>query len=78
MGKIELKKHSRGEYSSKSMAQCQELYELWMKAGFIKGTKAQESSRTLEAKVAMLEAKENSSNESIFPDEKSKANDINN
>ena len=78
-GKIELKKYSREEYDSMSMAQHQQLYELQKKARLIKGKKAPESSRALEARVAMLEAKtDNSSNESLFPDEKLKANNRNN
>ena len=40
-----------------SVAQCQQLYELQKRAGLIKGKKTPESSRALEAKVAMLEAK---------------------
>ena len=54
-----------------SVAQCQQLYELWKRAGLIKGKKTPESSRVLEARVAMLEAKsENSSDESLFADVK--------
>ena len=76
---IELKKYSREEYDSMSTVQCQQLYELWKKAGLIKGKKAQESSRALEAEVAMLEAKtDNSSNESLLPDEKPKSNNRSN
>ena len=61
------------------MAQCQQLYELWKKAVLIKGKKTQESSRALEARVAMLEAiTDNSCNESIFPNERHKANNRNN
>ena len=37
--------------------QCPQLYELQRKAGLIKGKKTPESSRALEARVAMLEAK---------------------
>ena len=49
----------------------QQLYELQKKTGLIKGKKTQERSRSLEARVAMLEAKtDNSSNESVFADEK--------
>ena len=62
-----------------SVAQCQQLYELKKRAGLIKGKKTPESSRALEARVAMLEAKsENSSNESLFPDIKPTANNGNN
>ena len=58
-----------------STAQHQQLYGLWKKAGFNKGQKAPESNRALEARVAALDAKtDNSSNESFFVDEKSKAN----
>ena len=39
------------------MAQCQQLYELWKKAELLKGKKTLESSRALEARVAMLKAK---------------------
>ena len=68
-GKIELKKYSREEYNSMSAVQHQQLYELWKRAGLIKGKKIPESSRALEARVAMLEAKsENSSNASLFAD----------
>ena len=56
-------------------AQCHQLHELQKKAELIKGKKTPESSRALEARVAMLEAKtENSSNESVFKDKKPKAN----
>ena len=51
------------------VAQCQQSYELQKRAGLIKGQKTPESSRTLEARLAMLEAKsENSSNERLFTD----------
>ena len=64
-GKIELKKYSREEYDSMLTVQCQQLYELWKKARLIKGKKTQESSRALEARVAVLETKsENRSNKS--------------
>ena len=57
------------------MAQHQQLYKLWKKAGLFKGKKTPESGRALEATVAMLEAKtDNSNNESLFADEKPKAN----
>ena len=55
--KIELKKYSKEMYDSMLVAQHQQLYELQKKAGLIKGKKTQESSRTLKARVAMLEAK---------------------
>ena len=62
-----------------SVAQCQQLYELKKRAGLIKGKKTPESSRALEARVAMLEAKtDDSSNESLFADVKPKANNRNN
>ena len=62
-GKFVLKKYSREEYDSMSMAQHQQLYKLWKKAKLVKGKKAPEGSRALEARVAMLEAKtDNSSN----------------
>ena len=78
-GKIELKKYSREEYDLMLIAWCQQLYELQMKTGLIKGKKTKESSRALEARVAMLEAKtDNSSNDSLFNDEKPKANNRNN
>ena len=52
-------------------AQCQQLYELQKRAGLIKGKKTPESSRALIARVAMLEAKsENSNDESLFADMK--------
>ena len=57
------------------IAQHQQLYELWNKARLIKGVKSLESSRALESRVATLEAiPDNSSNESLFSDEKPKAN----
>ena len=60
------------------MTQCQQLYEFWKKAGLIKGKKTPESSRALEAKVAMNEPKtDNSSNESSFVEEKPTANNRN-
>ena len=60
-------------------AQCQQLYELQKKAELIKGKKTQESSRALEARVAMLQANsDNSSNESLFADKNPKANNGNN
>ena len=57
----------------------QQLYELWRKVGLIKGKKTPKSSRALENRVAVLEAKtDNSSNESLFADEKPKANNRSN
>ena len=32
-----MKKYSREEYDSMLVAQCNQLYELWKKAGLIKG-----------------------------------------
>ena len=73
-GKIELRKYLQEEYDSMSVAQCQQLCELRKKAGLIKGKKTPESSRALEARVATLEVKtDNSSKESLFADEKPKA-----
>ena len=47
------------------------MYELWKRAGLIKGKKTPESSRAIVARVAVLEAKsENSSNKSLFADVK--------
>ena len=58
-----------------SVAQCQQLYELWKRVKLMKGKKTPESSRALEARVAMLRAKaDNSSNKSLFADEKPNAN----
>ena len=52
------------------MTQCQQLYELQKKARLFKGKQTPDSNRALGARVAMLEAKtDNSSNESLFPDE---------
>ena len=77
--KIELKKYSREEYDSMSKAQCQQLHELWKNTKLIKSKKTPESSRALEARVAMLKAKtDNSSYESLFADEKPKPNNRNN
>ena len=63
-----------------SVAQRQQLYELQWKAMFIKGKKTPESSRTLEARVAELEAKiDNSKDESLFAEfKKAKPNNRNN
>ena len=62
------------------MAQCQQLYELQKKARLIKCKKTSESSKALEARVAMLGAKtDNSNDQSLFADvEKPKANNKNN
>ena len=61
------------------MAQNQQLYELHKKARLVKGKKTPESSKALEARVAMLEAKTDySSNDSIFPNKKPKATNRNN
>ena len=49
------------------------------KSRLIEGKKTFESNRALEVRMALLEAKsDNSSNESLFPDEKPKANNRNN
>ena len=78
-GKIKLKKYSREEYDSLSMAQHQQLYELKKKARLIKSKKTPETSRALEAIVAAhLVKTDNSSDESLFLDEKPKANNRNN
>ena len=62
--KIKLKKYSREEHNSMLMAQHQQLYEHWKKAGLIKDKKIPESSRALEARASMIVAKkDNSSNE---------------
>ena len=62
-----------------SIAQCQQLYGLQKKAGLIKGMETPEKSRVLEARVDTLEEKTDySSNESLFADEKPKANNRNN
>ena len=53
--------------------------ELWKKVRIDMGMKTPESSRALESGVAMIEAKtDNSSNESLFLDDKPKANNSNN
>ena len=57
-GTIESNQYSREDYYSMSMAQCQQLYELHKKVGLIKSKKTPESSRGLEARVAMSEAKQ--------------------
>ena len=60
------------------MAQHQQLFKLWKKAELVRGMKTLESSRALEARVAMLEVKaDKSSDESLFADEKPKANNRN-
>ena len=60
-------------------AQQKQLYILQKKVGLIKSKKIPGSSRALEARVAMLEGKaEKSNNESLFPDEKPKANNRSN
>ena len=41
-GKIEFKKYFREEYDSVSMAQCQQLCELWKIAGFVKSKDSRE------------------------------------
>ena len=46
-GKIKLKKYSREEYDSMLTSEDQQLYELWKKAGLIKGKKTPESSKAL-------------------------------
>ena len=62
-----------------STVQHQQLYELQKKARLLKGKKTPESSRSLEARVADLEAKtDNSSDESLFADKKPTANNRNN
>ena len=59
--------------------QHHQLYQLWKKAGLMKGKKTPESSRALETREAMLKAKtDNSSNESLYPDKKLKASNKNN
>ena len=60
------------------IAQHQQLYDLWKKAELIKG-KNPESSRALESRVAMREAKtDNSNKDSSIAEEKHKANNRNN
>ena len=53
-----MKKYSREEYDSMSMVQHQQLYELQKKARLVKGKKTSESSRALEAIVAVYGVKE--------------------
>ena len=74
-----MKKKFREEYDSMLTAPCQQLYELWKKAGLIKGKKISESSRALETRVAMLEEKpDNSSNEGFYSHEMPNSNNRNN
>ena len=78
-GKPELEKYSKEEYDLMSIAQHQQLHELWNKTGLIKGKKTPESNKAFKARVSTLEAKtDNSTNESLFSDEKPKANNRNN
>ena len=57
----------------------QQLYELLKEARLIKGKKTPESSRALDARVAALETKmDNSSDKSLFADEKPKASNRSN
>ena len=61
------------------MAQCQQLYEFQKRVRLTKHKKIQKSSRAFTARMAMLEAKtDNNRNESLFPDEKTKASNRNN
>ena len=61
-----------------SMAQGQQLYKLWKEVRLINGKKTPESSRALETRVAVLEAKtDNNSDDSLLPDEKPKASNRN-
>ena len=77
--KIKLKKYAREENDLMSIAQHQKLYELWKKAGVIKGEKTPESSRGLEARVPAIEAKtENNSDENLLSNENPNANCRNN
>ena len=78
-GKIKFKKYFWEEYDSMLMAEWQLVYELQHKAVLLKGKKNPESNKAFEARVVMLETKaDNSSNESLFADEKPKANNRNN
>ena len=62
-----------------SAAQHQQLFKLYEKARLIKGKKTPESSRTLQARVNVLETKtDNSSNESLFGDKMPSASNRNN
>ena len=61
------------------MAKHQQLFKLQKEVGLVKGKKTPESSRALEARVAVLEGKTyNGSDESLFTDEKPKASNRNN
>ena len=74
-----MKKYLREEYESMSTKQCQQLYELQKRARLRKGKKTPEKNKALEVRVAALESiSDNSSNESLFMDEKSKAHNRNN
>ena len=53
-----MKKNSREEYDSMMTAQQQNLYVLQCKAGILNGKKTPESSKALEVRVAMLQAKQ--------------------
>ena len=62
-----------------SVAQEQQLCELWHKAVLVYGKKMQDNSKKLEARAAVLEAKtDNSTNEGLFTDKKSKNSTRNN
>ena len=62
-----------------SMAQYQQLYKLQKKVVLVEGKNTPESSKALEARVAMLETKtDNTSNESLFTDENHKVHNKNN
>ena len=62
-----------------SNAQCQQLRELQKKARCTKSKMTPESSRALEARVVMLEAKTgNNGDESLFADKKPQAKNRNN
>ena len=55
------------------------MYELQHKAGLLKDKKTPESSKALEARLAVLEVKtDKSSNKTLFTDKKLKANNRNN
>ena len=60
-------------------AKRQQLYVLWHKDGLLKGKKTSDICKKLKARVTTLATKtDNSSNESVFADEKHKANNRNN
>ena len=62
-----------------STKQCHQLYELQKRARLRKVKKTPENNKALEVRVAALESKSNnSSNESLFMDEKPKAYNRNN